>query len=100
MAAYLGRGRASAKRRDLAAQFCDPGDSGDPSGMATPFSALDPDAVARARSLLERPKRPERMWPVLAAAGVLALSALAFATAMIMVPPLVNEHPAQARDVG
>ena len=68
--------------------------------MAAPFSALDPDAMAQARALLERPKRPERMWPVLAAAGVLALSALAFATAMIMVPPLVNEHPAQARDVG
>ena len=60
--------------------------------MAAPFSALDPDAMAQARALLERPKRPERMWP--------ALSALAFATAMIMVPPLVSEHPTQGRDVG
>jgi hypothetical protein len=73
-------------------------DSGDPHPMAGPFSALDPDALAQARALLATPKRPARMWPVLAAATVLALSALAFATAMIMVPPLVTEHVAGARD--
>jgi hypothetical protein len=67
--------------------------------MASVSSALDPQAMAQARALLEPPMRPERMWPVLAAAAVLALSALAFATAMIMVPPLVSEHVAQTRGV-
>ena len=60
--------------------------------MTSPFSALDPDALALARSLVERPRRRERMWPVLASAGLLAVSALAFATAMIMAPLLVSEH--------
>jgi hypothetical protein len=55
-------------------------------------SSLDPDALARARALLEPPRPPERLWPVLGAAGLLALSALAFATAMIMAPPVVSEH--------
>jgi hypothetical protein len=62
--------------------------------MASPTSALDPDAMAQARALLERPERKERIWPVLGAAGFLALSALAFATAMIMAPPLNSEHVA------
>ncbi|MFI4964644.1 MAG: hypothetical protein ACHP9T_04675 [Caulobacterales bacterium] len=65
--------------------------------MAASSSALDPDALARARALLVRPVRRERMWPVLAAAGVLAISALAFATAMIMAPPLTSEHVAVDR---
>jgi hypothetical protein len=65
--------------------------------MTSPFSALDPDALALARRLVERPRRRERIWPVLAAAGVLAVSALAFATAMIMAPPLVSEHVAPER---
>jgi hypothetical protein len=56
------------------------------------MSALDADALDRARSLLEAPKRKERVWPVLAAAALLAVSALAFATAMIMAPPLVSQH--------
>ena len=55
-------------------------------------SALDPEAMARARALLEPPERRDRLWPVLGAAGLLALSALAFATAMIMAPPVVSEH--------
>ena len=46
----------------------------------------------RARSLLAAPKRTDRIWPVLAAAGFLAISALAFATAMIMAPPVISEH--------
>ena len=53
--------------------------------------------MTRARSLLERPKRPERMWPVLGAAALLAVSALTFATAMIMAPPLTSEHIAAER---
>ncbi|THD80759.1 MAG: hypothetical protein E7812_06780 [Phenylobacterium sp.] len=54
--------------------------------------AVDPEALARARALLEPPKTRERIWPVLGAATLLALSALAFATAMIMAPPVVSEH--------
>jgi len=64
--------------------------------MAASFTVLDPGAMARARSLVEAPPRRKRMWPVLGAAGLLALSALAFATAMIMAPPLISEHSARA----
>jgi hypothetical protein len=72
-------------------------DSGDPVfAMPGLDPALDPDAIARARTLLEPPGKKERLWPVLGAAGLLALSALAFATAMIMAPPLVSEHVAKS----
>jgi hypothetical protein len=67
--------------------------------MASRTSTLDPVVMARARALLQRPQRPQRMWPVLGAAAVLAISALAFATAMITAPPLTSEHVAHARDV-
>jgi len=66
-------------------------------GMAETVSALDSIAMARARALLAPPKRPQRVWPVLAAAAALAVSALAFATAMILAPPLHMEHVAHAR---
>jgi len=56
------------------------------------MSALDADAFARARALLEAPRRKERVWPVLAAATLLAVSALAFAAAMITAPPVVSSH--------
>ena len=56
--------------------------------------------MARARALLEPPKRPERMWPVLGAAALLAASTLTFATAMIMAPPIVSEHVARAHAAG
>jgi hypothetical protein len=69
---------------------------GDPAHMAMNDSALNPQEVARARALLApRPKKP-RMWPVLAAALFAAVSALAFATAMIMAPPVVSQHVAQS----
>jgi hypothetical protein len=68
--------------------------------MATTDSVLDPDQIARARALLARPERPQRIWPVLAAAAFLAVSALAFATAMILAPPLTSEHVAHARGAG
>jgi hypothetical protein len=61
-------------------------------GMAETASALDPVAVARARALLVRPPRRQRTWPVLAAAAFMAVSALAFATAMILAPPLTHQH--------
>jgi hypothetical protein len=67
--------------------------------MASTLSALDADEIARARALLERPLRPARMWPVLAAAAALAVASLAFATAMLTAPPLTSEHPAQARSI-
>jgi len=60
--------------------------------MASTLSALDADALARAKALLVRPRRRDRIWPVLGAAGFLALSALVFAAAMIMAPPVVSEH--------
>jgi hypothetical protein len=47
--------------------------------------------MAQARGLLAPPERKARMWPVLGAAGLLAISALTFATAMILAPPLVRE---------
>jgi hypothetical protein len=67
--------------------------------MATFDSVLDPEQMARARALLAPAERPERMWPVVAAAALLAISALAFATAMIMAPPLTSEHVAVERGV-
>ena len=60
--------------------------------MSLQGTALDPDAMARARQLLMKPSPRERIWPVLAAAGFLAISALAFATAMILAPPVISEH--------
>jgi hypothetical protein len=60
--------------------------------MSFTDSALDGEALARARSLLTPRKPRERVWPVLAAAGLLAISALAFATAMILAPPVISEH--------
>jgi hypothetical protein len=60
--------------------------------MATPDSALDPEAMAQARALLAPVERPQRMWPVLGAAALLAGSALIFAAAMITAPPLTSEH--------
>jgi len=60
--------------------------------MATAASALNPAALARARGLLKPPLRRERVWPALAAAALLAVSALAFAAAMLMAPPLTHEH--------
>jgi hypothetical protein len=64
--------------------------------MSSIESALDGEAMDRARALLRSPKPRERVWPVLAAAGLLAGSALVFATAMIMVPPVVSEHIVRA----
>jgi hypothetical protein len=64
--------------------------------MAKAPSALNSAAMARARGLLKAPLKRERAWPALAAAALLAVSALAFATAMVMAPPLVSEHSARA----
>jgi hypothetical protein len=55
-------------------------------------TTLDAEAMARARALVAPRVRKERLWPVLAAAAVAALSALSFATAMILAPPVVTQH--------
>jgi hypothetical protein len=65
--------------------------------MATTLSALDTEAMDRARKLVERPEKPQTMWPVLGAAALLAVSTLAFATAMFVAPPLTSEHSARDR---
>jgi hypothetical protein len=64
--------------------------------MAATETALDREAIARARALVT-PKVPkERMWPVLAAAALAALAALSFATAMVVAPPVVERHVAKS----
>ena len=63
--------------------------------MTTAHFTLDADEIARARALLGPVKSRQRVWPVLAAAACLAVSALAFATAMILAPPLVSQHVAK-----
>ena len=68
--------------------------------MAATAPTVDPEALERARTLvMRRASRPERMWPVLAAASALAVSALAFATVTVTAPPLTHEHPGQARSI-
>ncbi len=58
--------------------------------MDSTDSALDQVAIGRARALLKPPIERERLWPALAAATFAAISALAFATAMIMAPPTLS----------
>jgi len=65
--------------------------------MPSADSALDSDQIARARSLLVRPAPSDSSWPALAAAALLAISAIGFATAMVLAPPLVKEHIAPQR---
>ena len=64
--------------------------------MAISDSALDPEEVARIRALLQPKAKKERLWPALGAAFLAAVSALAFATAMIMAPPVVSDHFVQS----
>jgi hypothetical protein len=71
----------------------------DPWAMIGADSALDREEMARARGLLDAPQRRERIWPALGAAVLLAVSALSFATAMILAPPLTSEHVAHQRGV-
>jgi hypothetical protein len=62
------------------------------------MSALDVEALARARQLIGPRKRPERLWPAVAAAALAACTALGFATAMILAPPVVTEHVVESAD--
>lgn len=59
-------------------------------------SALDPRALSHVRKLLNPEPPRERVWPALAAALLFAVSALSFATAMILAPPLVTQHVPRA----
>ena len=63
--------------------------------MVATDSLLDPAQMQRARALLAPRKPVERLWPSIAAAALLAVSALVFATAMILAPPLLVEHAAR-----
>ncbi len=56
------------------------------------ISALDPDQIARARTLLRKQEVRERVWPVLCAAAFAASTALMLATATILAPPVITEH--------
>jgi hypothetical protein len=62
--------------------------------MLSTDSTLDNVAIGRARALLRTPETRQRMWPVLAAAAFAAISALAFATAMVMAPPVMTRSVA------
>ncbi|WP_337185370.1 hypothetical protein [Phenylobacterium sp.] len=63
--------------------------------MALSDSALDVDAVARARSLVAPAQRRDSLWPVLAAATALAATSVAFAATMVLAPPVTTEPVAQ-----
>ncbi|WP_395673157.1 hypothetical protein [Phenylobacterium sp.] len=52
---------------------------------------VDIEALNRARKLLQAPSRKDRVWPALAAAALAATSALGFAVAMIVAPPVVSQ---------
>ena len=57
-------------------------------------STLDMAALDRARVLLAPPTRREPLWPALVAAIALALTSVAFATAMVLAPAVQTEHVA------
>ena len=48
--------------------------------------AVSPDEMARARALLESPRRKDGDWAALAAAAFAAATALALAAAVILAP--------------
>jgi len=60
--------------------------------MAISDSAIDREALAYARALLKPPLARENLWGVIAAAAFAAVSSLAFATAMVMAPPVTTSH--------
>jgi hypothetical protein len=64
--------------------------------MANTARAVDSAALAQARTLLTPVPKVAPTWPALAAAGVFAITALAFATAMLAEPPLTTEHVAHS----
>lgn len=68
---------------------CHAGPPGTGWGMAQDDSrpgAVSPDEMARARALLETPRRRDGAWAALAAAAFAAATALALAAAVILAP--------------
>ena len=61
-------------------------------------SALDAQALDRARRLLAYKPKPQSVWPTLAAAAFAAACALSLAMAMVVAPPVVVDHPLAERD--
>jgi hypothetical protein len=64
--------------------------------MTAHDSSLDAAEVARARALLGPAPARQRLWPVVAAAGALAIASLGFATAMVLAPAVVKQHTARS----
>ncbi|HEX5378350.1 MAG TPA: hypothetical protein VFW47_07230 [Phenylobacterium sp.] len=60
-------------------------------------SALDHRKMALARNLLVPPRPSQKVWPVVTAAAFAAFTALALATATILVPPVVSEPVAKTQ---
>jgi hypothetical protein len=60
--------------------------------MALTDSSLNPAALAYVRALLKAPVEKDGRWAALGAAAFAALSALAFAIAMILAPPATTSH--------
>lgn len=58
--------------------------------MANADSVLDHEALAYAKALLKPPLERENLWAALGAALFAAVSALAFAVAMVMAPPVTS----------
>ena len=52
----------------------------------SPRGAVSPDELARARALLQPPRRDDGAWAALAAAAFAAATALALAAAVILAP--------------
>lgn len=64
--------------------------------MALRDSALDPEALDRARGLLSVAPARDATWPALAAAAALALTSVVFAAVMVLAPPVETHSPASA----
>lgn len=64
--------------------------------MSLNDSALDPEQLALARVLLQAPTPPVRTWGPLSAAAFAAVSALALATASLLVPASEGRHVVQS----
>lgn len=61
--------------------------------MSVHDSALDPVALAFARTLLRPPVKRDRTWPALAASAFAAVAALALAAVVITAPPMMSGDP-------
>jgi hypothetical protein len=56
-------------------------------------STLDTVALGRARALLKPPVQAQRLWPPVVAAAGAAISALALAVTVVIVPPVLSASP-------